>query len=307
MKKMSKILSLVMALVMLLCLCACGSGGSVSRSGGESIFQTPVPETFETRIQRADEQMTAVKSIRMDMSMDMQMNIKIMGQSMDMNIIADYGIETERDPLKMSMNMDMDLAAMGEHQNQKALFYIEQDGGQYVVYSSMDGGATWQKQTTDTPEELQQQQNAEEEMKLFMACADSFQESGKQTINGSSAIVYKGVLDGEFVKQAVESSGSLDSVSALLGGTVPEDLFNDLGTITVTVAFDEQSGYLVYYEMDMAEVMGNLMQRLMKSVMESYGAGEMEIETDVSVTKISVTMSKFDQVSVSIPDAAKAA
>ncbi len=302
MKKSSKILALALTLALLLCLCACGSDGTRSLPGG--LFSQPKPETFEGHVQLAEEQMKELKSFHMDMSMDLRMKMKLMGQSFDTDVIADYGMDTEQEPLKIAMEIKMEMSSLGQHESQNSLIYVVQEGNeQYVTYTSVDNGKTWQKQSGSLPEAVQQ--DTGKQMALFLSCGESFRETGKRTVNGEPAIEYQGELKGDFVQQAIESSGALGSLGELLGSEVPEDLFRDLGAIPVTVAFDEASGRMVFYEMDMTESMGVLMQRLMGSMMQSFGIEGLELE--MSVAKISATLSKFDQVSVSVPAAAQAA
>jgi hypothetical protein len=310
---MKKYLAMLLALCMLLCLTACGetktnpaaqnnAGAAGDGAGTTEPTPEPVPETFETRIARADKAMQDVKSFQMDMGMDMRMSLAILGESADIDMHITMQGDTENNPLKSAIEMEMDVNAAGQSQNQKILTYILQDGSQYVTYSSSDEGKTWQKEIKDSPEGLQQ--NPEENMEMFMACADSFQESGKETIGGVSAIVYKGELQGDFVQQAMESSGALDSVGELLGGDASAELFKDLDPIPVTVAFDEQSGVMVYYEMDMTSAMSTMMQRMMESLLQTYGMDKESAGLEINATqvKISVTLSRFDQVTVTIPE-----
>ena len=300
MKRMSKLLATALALVMLLCLCACGDGGS-----GLSVLRM-APETFETRITRANEQMQNLKSLQMDMHLDMVMTMSVMGESMNVNISADTKFETERDPLKTAVDLDMTIDAMGEHENQKVLSYILQEGSQYVTYTSSDEGRSWQKQTLSASEALQS--DAEAQLQMFLANAASFQEAGTLLINGSKAIAYSGELTGNYVQEAVQSSGALNSVGELLGSEVTDDLFRDLDPISVTVAFDEQSGMMVFYEMDMTAAMGTLMQRLMDQLLQAAASGmDLQLSIDLPAVKVSVTLSRFDQVSVTVPDAVPAA
>ena len=56
---------------------------------------------------------------------------------------------------------------------------------------------------------------------------------------------------------------------------------------------------MVYYEMDMSEAMSVLMQRLMQSVMQSFGLEGVEV--NLTAAKVSATLSGFDQVSVVVP------
>ena len=301
---MKKFFALALALVLALSLCACGVSSPVTRGGG--VLSAP-PVDFRGRLTTAQEQMKNLRSFRMDMSMDMRMSMNVLGQAMDMAIIADYGIDSEKDPAEIGMDISMDITALGQHQNQKILAYVVQEGSRFITYMSTDGGATWQKEVGDAPDEALQQQSAEQEMQLFLACADSFSESGKMTVNGASAAVYKGELSGDFVGQALESSGSLDALGQLLGSDASPELFRDLGTIPVTVAFDEQSGMMVYYELDMTEAMSRMMQRLMESLLQSYGQSAENMKVEIGVAHISVTLSRFDQVDVAVPAAARAA
>lgn len=293
MKNWKKILALALALTLTLCLCACGG---VSRL-------LPTPLTFEEKLAKSAEQMEQAKSMHVDMEMDMGLRVAVSGQSQSMDMTARYATDLQSEPVKMHMTMD--ISAMGI--NQKLIYYAEQGEDAVTVYISLDDGAHWTKETTSAISDIAPQ-NLDQQTELFLACAESFTETGKEEINGSTATVYSGVISGEYVEEAIKSSGALDAFSNALGVDVPEDMFRDLGDIPTTIAIDDESDLVVRYTMDMGAVMQSLMTKLMDLVLASTGESDGGLELNIDRMLITTTLSQLNSVEeIVIPEEAKAA
>ena len=76
---MKKILAMTLALALCLCLCACGG-------------QQP---DFSTRMQTAQENMAQLDSFRMETTLDVSMEMSVMGQSQAMDMTIVYTIDTD--------------------------------------------------------------------------------------------------------------------------------------------------------------------------------------------------------------------
>ena len=74
----------------------------------------------------------------------------------------------------------------------------------------------------------------------------------------------------------------------------------------MTIAIDDESGLLVRYTMDMAEVMGNLMKNIFDSLLASQGMSGIKIDITVSKCDATATLSQFNSVpEIVIPAEAK--
>ena len=294
MKNWKKFLALALALALTLCLCACGGG--ISRLLPKSL-------TFEEKLARSVEQMKEAGSMHMDMDMDLGMRMAMSGQSIGVDMSARYATDLQTEPLKM--HMIMDISAMG--MTQKMIYYAEQGENGITVYLSMDDGAHWTKETTSAISDIAPQ-SLDQQTELFLACAESFTETGKEEINGSAATVYSGVISGEYVGEAIKSSGALDALSSSLGIDVPEDLFQDLGDIPSTIAIDDDSCLVVRSTMDMSTVMQKLMTKMMGLALSAAGGSDGGLELNIDRVLVTMTLSQVNSVEeIVIPEEAKAA
>ena len=287
MKKMNRFLALAMALVMLLALCACGEGGTRSVS-------TP---DFESRMRQAQENMAKLESMHMEMSMDMSMELSVLGQTQPMDMRVYYTMDTQNEPARTKLVITT--SSMGQSQEQ--VMYTDESG---TIYMQIDG-RSWQRQSAQGNSQANEMQ-PDQMLQLFLNSAGSFRETGSETINGSKATVYSGVLGGDYVKQVLETTGLGSTLGEALGTGDAGNLFDNLGEIPMTVAIDDESGLVVRYTMDMAQVMENLMKNLFNSMLTSQGLNGVEIEIKISNCMATATLSQFNSVpEIVIPAEAK--
>lgn len=280
MKRGKRILAFVLLAAMLLCLSGCGS--------------------FASKIAKASKKMGELQNYHMDMEMQIEMSMEVLGQSSDMDMTVTMGADIQEEPLRIKMNMTTKM--LGE--SLQTLGYVEQDGTDLVSYSSDNGGAFWTKQTV-TEEDLP---DMRQDMQMFADCVDSFQEAGKEQVNGSDATRYDGEISGESLNIAMEASGAWDIMGDSLGVELEEDDLTDLGSIPCSVWIDNKSGMIVRYDMDMTQVMNAMLDTMMGSILEQEGldAGEMKISLGKVTT--SIELSWFDQVGeIVIPEDVRAA
>ena len=327
---MKKIMAFLLALMMLFALAACGDeaqtpqfnltpdgnnaantdpavGTAAGTPEEAPAEQVPQRESFADYLAYAQEQMQNAESFHMDMVMDLDMTIELMGQSMNMEISTDYSIDSIKSPMMLKMEIEMVMSMLGQTEKQSGIYYAVEDEDGYKTYMSSDGGVTWTKSNEDSIDEAEQQQKTEEQMELFMACADTFQEIGREDVNGAEAILFKGKLSGDYVEQAIQNSGSLDSLGDLTGGEGAEAMMEDLGEIDVTIAFDMKTGYILYYEMDMAQPMGAIMTSALEQSMASQGTA-VPVTVNMSKAFARVDLSQINAIDpIEIPEAALAA
>ena len=287
MKKMNRFLALAMALVMLLALCACGEGGT----------RSVITPDFESRMRQAQENMSKLESMHMEMSMDVTMELSVLGQTQPMDMRVYYTMDTQNEPARTKLVITT--SSMGQSQEQ--VMYTDESG---MIYMQIDG-RSWQRQSAQGSSQANEMQ-PDQMLQLFLNSAGSFRETGSETINGSKATVYSGVLGGDYVKQVLETTGLGSTLGEALGTGDAGNLFDNLGEIPMTVAIDDESGLVVRYTMDMAQVMENLMKNLFNSMLTSQGLNGVEIEIKVSNCMATATLSQFNSVpEIVIPAEAK--
>ena len=288
MKMWKRLFAMILTLAMALSLSACGS--------------------FEARVARAAKKLQSTKSMHMDMSVSFDIALSMLGQELGIDFDMDVESDMFMDPLQAKMIMTMN--SMGE--SSSILSYAEKNDESYTLYVSADDGTTWQKRSVDVSELPAQlnASNAMDQLSLFIESAQSFQEVGTEQINGSDAVRYDGTLKGEAVAKAMELSGILDTFSSQFGGELDLSAFDD-SSIPASIWIDTKSGYIVRYDLDMTEIMGQVLKTMLSSTMESAGLADMsELVNGVELNNClaSVVLSQFNAVEpFQIPEEAREA
>ena len=270
--------------------------------------EEPTPEPaavpFEAAIADAEEKFQQVKSMHIDMEMNMGLTITIamgeMNQSMPMDIhmlyVADAIIT---DPYVAKM--DMNLSAVGEEM--QATIYVTRDGENIVLYTSDDGGLTWQKNTN--PEAGQLPQAPAETLNLFAGTNADFQLTGTEEVNGKVASVYTGAIDGKYLQEILNSTGAAGELTEAVGTDISEEVLTNLSDILVTVKIDQESGLPVQCTIDMADAMKELMHAALLASMGGELPAGVELDLDMSAMVIDMVFSNYDAVEpIEIPEAA---
>lgn len=245
-----------------LSLAACGSG--TEKSTGD--------------IATALEKINAVKSLEATMVMEMDMSL--MGQSMEtetaMNMVC------FNDPMKLKADMTMDMGELGSFTMN---MYAAMDGDNYTVY--MNDGSAWSSETVDMS--YLQQYDAQESMNLYLESGDDYTLDGTEEINGSTANKFTGVIRGDALEEVLAASGATSSLESSIGDLDLSELYSDLGDMPITVWVDQESGYPVRYAMDMTELMQGIMEKSMAAA-----GGEEDISGMITMDKMSLVMDCFN-------------
>ena len=245
-----------------LSLAACGSG--TEKSTGD--------------IATALEKINAVKSLEATMVMEMDMSL--MGQSMEtetaMNMVC------FNDPMKLKADMTMDMGKLGSFTMN---MYAAMDGDNYTVY--INDGSAWSSETVDMS--YLQQYDAQESMNLYLESGDDYTLDGTEEINGSTANKFTGVIRGDALEEVLAASGATSSLESSVGDLDLSELYNDLGDMPITVWVDQESGYPVRYAMDMTELMQGIMEKSMAAA-----GGEEDISGMITMDKMSLVMDCFN-------------
>ena len=135
---------------------------------------------------------------------------------------------------------------------------------------------------------------------LLSDSAASLKGYGKEKINGSDAIRYKGEITSDELKQALELANVRQSLEESLDVELDDDVFADLGSVPVSIWIDVKSDMIVCVELDMSDVMQGLVPILVDKSLEKADIG-IGVNTKVYDVTLSVTLSEFDAVQVTKP------
>jgi hypothetical protein len=252
----------------------------------------------EDILAEAQKNMADVTSMSYSMDMSMEMGTEEFMLGMDMVSTADYII----DPLTLKLDLSMD---MGELGSTSQTMYTTLEGDTYISYFTVDDGATWYKQEVASTEELERY-NAQNTMELYLSSMENFEENGTETINGSKATRYDGVISKEYLKDVMEISGVLSQFESFGLDSSSIDLETaDFGEMPISVWIDEESVLPVKYEMDMTSFMQNMMDVLLTTLMAE---GESTETLTIGEVFVSMTLTNLNGVEqIEIPPEALAA
>ena len=277
MKKTKRIIVFAILAAMLLSLCGCGM--------------------FRTRVAKAAVKMSKLESLHADVEMQIGMGISVLGQDVNADADVTGGVDIQRDPERVYVNMTAEVA--GFEQN-LLLYAVGRDGGA-DVYSSADGGESWTKGSIENDDSSKSSKADGKSLFLLLSdSAASFKEYGKEKINGSDAIRYKGEITSDELKQALELANVKQSLEESLDVELDDDVFADLGSVPVSIWIDEKSGMIVRVEMDMSDVMQGLVPVIVDKSLEKADIG-IGVNTKVYDVTVSITLSEFDAVQVTKP------
>ena len=305
---MKKTISILLALAMVLGLAACMKVKAADTPATAAPTQAPTPEPtavpFDVAIAEANEKLQQVKSMHLDMEMTMGLTISIsmgeMNQTMPMDIHMLYVMDIITDPYVAKM--DLSLSGMGQEE-QKGTIYATRDGENTILYTSDDEGVTWKKSTN--PQEDQLPQSPDATLNMFSGAAANIQLIGTEEVNGKTASVYAGTIDGKFLQEILDSTAAAGELTEAMGADMSAEALADLSDIQVTVKIDQESGLPVQYTIDMADAMKDLMHAALVASMGGELPEGIEMELDMSAMVIDMVLSNFDAVEpIEIPEAA---
>ena len=283
MKKTKRALAALSALTLGLSLTACGGG---QQSTGDSGTDAMTPTE---RVAAAEEKMSALTSLSIDMTQDIGMSFAMADQSQELNMSTKMQMDVIQEPLKAKGTMQID---MGEELGgvQDVELYIMSEDDTANLYMQM--GGQWIKQSV-TEAELGQY-DAADSLELYLDSAADFAEAGTEQVGGADATKFTGVIKGDKLYDVIEESGVLGSLGQT-GTNVSEDelkaMLSKLGDLPMSVWINAD-GYPVQYEMDMSQMIDSILQK----ALEMEGAADQGMTMTVSKAAMSLTCSNFDAV-----------
>lgn len=252
---------------------------------------------FEARLTRAAAQMKDLDSFHADMEADLSMSIQFIGKELDTDITLDVAGDILTDPLRVRM----ETAVSFPGSLTELVYCAEKDGDDCRVYCSADGGATWQKQEMGSDGLLMPLDlgGMIGQIGLFVNSAQSFTKAGTETIDGLSVVRYDGILSGFVVREALDMSDFPDMIAEQTGMELDMSGL-DGREIPCSIWFDNASGRLIRYELELTEVMTDIVAQALRSALQAYGLEEMDNLADgveVSRCGVVISLSQFNAVS----------
>lgn len=283
MKKTKRALAALSALTLTLPLTACGGG---QQSTGDSGTDAMTPAE---RVAAAEEKMSALTSLSIDMTQDIGMSFAMADQSQELNMTTKMQMDVIQEPLKAKGTMQIDMGEeLGGVQDVELYIMTEDDAAN--LYMQM--GGQWVKQSVSEAELAQF--DAADSLELYLDSAADFAEAGTEQVGGADATKFTGVIKGDKLYDVIEESGVLGSLGQT-GTNVSEDelkaMLSELGDLPMSVWINAD-GYPVQYEMDMSQMIDSILQK----ALEMEGAADQGMTMTVSKAAMSLTCSNFDAV-----------
>lgn len=276
-------LAALSALTLTLSLTACGGG---QQSTGDSGTDAMTPTE---RVAAAEEKMSALTSLSIDMTQDIGMSFAMADQSQELNMTTKMQMDVIQEPLKAKGTMQIDMGEeLGGVQDMELYIMSEDDAAN--LYMQM--GGQWVKQSVSEAELAQF--DAADSLELYLDSAADFAEAGTEQVGGADATKFTGVIKGDKLYDVIEESGVLSSLGQT-GTDVSEDelkaMLFELGDLPMSVWINAD-GYPVQYEMDMSQMIDSILQK----ALEMEGAADQGMTMTVSKAAMSLTCSNFDAV-----------
>lgn len=315
---MKKIIAVLLALVMLLGMAACSKSKESAKAAEPAApavtdaptaapTNTPAPTEVpaDVAVVNALKKLDDLSSMHMDMTMLMDMSLQIAYQGMNMGmpvkVTMNFGIDNQKNPAlaKMDTTIDMEMAALG-NQNYAALVYVDATGEKPISYSTSDDGVSWTAGSEDMGDF-----DPQKTIEVLQKNIKEFTKVGADTVDGKSVTVYTGKLDGQYAPEIMAATGMSEMLEEMDMGNGLNDAAGD---ILVTVSVDDETGYPLYYAMDMTDMLKDALSAAMKEAMGTADLGEAEMNLNVAAITTECTLSQFDSVApIEIPEAALAA
>lgn len=301
-----KLLSLVLAGTMVLSATACGKSGDDANTSAnvnsrtESQGDAEPASVAQPEVDPMEESMKKVESVtsmEAQMVMDMDMTMSADGQEQAIETTTTMDMVCFSDPLRLKMDMTMD---MGDQGSVNMQVYAEpSESGTFNVYTF--DGQNWS--TEEAAEAALADFDARSNLMGYIGDGSLYKQEGTEQVNGANAYKYSYVLTEEEMKQQLQDSGALNSVSSLgLDVSQIDGMLENLGEVTAYVWIDETSYYPVKYEMDMTTVMN----ALMTNMIEAMGDQAEGVSMTIPEMKIVMTCSNFNSATdFTVPDEAK--
>lgn len=289
---MKKFLAILLSVLFVLTMFASCSDKDVSGSENKG----SVDMSAEEIIAKTNEAYENIDSYGMDMTVDMQMSM--LGQTVDMPMI----MTSEMTPEVIYVDMSMDMAALG--QSMQAKTYVDLASDPMVQYVYTEG--EWAKTAV---EEAAAEMYKSEQMQMDLSMyADSLTEATvvEKTVNGVACYEVSGVVDIDFL-EILKMVNMEDMTAELEAAGLPEnffeEIFKDVEPFTLVIGVNKETFLIEYCSMDMTQMMNAFMSSMMDMLMEQYSEdmGAFNISVEIPKCVANATYRDYNNISLEIP------
>ena len=223
----------------------------------------------------------------MDTTVNIDLTMNMMGEEMALQMEIGTAIDMTKSPERCRTEMTTD--SMGD--SQKTILYYEKDGNNFTVVVSEDGGETWNKPVLPAEQFPANMQASLASFAKLTDYASVLTKTGTETIKGREATVYSGSLTGEQAADYIETTGALSALESMFA-TGPDAMdVGELGEMPLSIAIDNETGMLVWFNMDMSDYLQHLMDRVLNTIIQSaLGEEELPEDLDLSMFEASVVI-----------------
>ena len=243
MKKLKRITAVLLIVTLALTLAGCG---------------------FAAKMSRAAKKMEKLQSYRMDIDLDMELKLSVLGQSLNMDMNVDGRADINTSPAVRKMDTHIRMLGL----EQSVLVYTEKTDAGVTTFRSSDGGETWTRKTRGSEEAAP----GKSDFTGLLKIASGFEKTGTETVRGSEATIYSGVITGADLENAAALSDVLKNAFSSMDMPLDGLDLAAYGSIPTTIDIDNKSGMIVRCTMDLTEFMGKMMPALMDAVMGKAAA-----------------------------------
>ena len=134
-----------------------------------------------------------LESFREDSNVTIDMEMSILGESQVMQMKMKTASDVTLDP-ECSFT---DMSAESDGETQHSLVYSVKEDSKYVIYTSNDEGATWEKQELEENASANESIPTVDGLKMIAGYTEKFEKTGTDEIHGRKADIYEGVLTGK--------------------------------------------------------------------------------------------------------------
>lgn len=216
------------------------AGGS--RSGGK-VSESPqeVLDIME-KAQKAYENVSSVNSV---MKLDMNMEV----EDTEMNIALQLGVYNLKNE---DVQKTETIMTLGDFGSQAVTSYIDLKNN--VVYSTSDGGSSWNKE--DVSEDEAQAYVNSNDFSGFLTNIRNYKEKGAETVNGIAATRYDGVIENDYIQELMSQTGIFEQMGLQeISDDQMKKVYDEIGNIEVSMWLDPNTSLPQKMSIDLTKMM----------------------------------------------------
>ena len=221
------------------------AGGS--RSGGK-VSESPqeVLDMME-KAQKAYENVSSVNSV---MKLDMNMEV----EDTEMNIALQLGVYNLKNE---DVQKTETIMTLGDFGSQAVTSYIDLKNN--VVYSTSDGGSSWNKE--DVSEDEAQAYVNSNDFSGFLTNIRNYKEKGAETVNGIAATRYDGVIENGYIQELMSQTGIFEQMGLEeISDDQMKKVYDEIGNIEVSMWLDPNTSLPQKMSIDLTQMMKAMMK-----------------------------------------------